>query len=393
MTRQLWLALSALCLGAFAFVTTETLPIGLLPQIGDSLGSSLPSTGLLVTVYAFTVALTAAPLTALSVHIPRGRLLYGVLFALVATNVAAALANSYAALLAARLVNAAAHGLFWSLVSSCAVRLVPPTSRGLALAAVFGGVSIATVIGVPAATFIGQHWGWRSAFLAVAGAGTLVLAVAASVIRDDARSAGGGIGHIGALLRRASFRALLVTTALVVLGQFVAYTYVVPYLEGITHFPASATAPLLLLFGAAGLFGNVAAGAIANRNPFAASVAATATIAIAIAGFAWVGPERVAAALLLAVWGVGAGGLAVGLQTRVLALAPEAPELASALFAGAFNIGIGGGALLGGAIVGTFGLARVVPVGAVLALLALVVQLAAVAGSSVKARRASLSAP
>jgi DHA1 family L-arabinose/isopropyl-beta-D-thiogalactopyranoside export protein-like MFS transporter len=180
---------------------------------------------------------------------------------------------------------------------------------------------------------------------------------------------------------------------LVVLGQFIAYTYVVPYLVGIAQFPASATAPLLLLFGAAGLFGNVAAGAIANRNPFAASVAATATIATALAGFAWAGPDRVAAELLLALWGFGAGGLAVGLQTRVLALAPDAPDLASALFAGSFNLGIGGGALLGGGIVGTFGLARVVPVGAGLAFVALAVQIAAAAGAFAKSRPASLSAP
>jgi predicted MFS family arabinose efflux permease len=393
MNRHAWLPLGALSLGAFAFVTTETLPIGLLPQIGGSLGSSLPLTGLLVTVYAFTVALTAAPLTALTARIPRGRLLLLVLLALVATNVAAGLAPTYAALFGARLVNAAAHGVFWSVVSSCAVRLVPPGRRGLALAAIFGGVSIATVMGVPAATFVGQHLGWRIAFFTVAGAGTVVLAVAAFAIRDDARSAESSVAHIAGLLRRGSFRALLMTTVLVVLGQFVAYTYVVPYLEGIADFPAAATAPLLLLFGVAGLFGNLAAGAIANRNPFAASVAATATIAVAIAGLAWAGPHRAAAALLLAVWGFGAGGLAVGVQTRVLALAPEAPDLASALFAGAFNVGIGGGALLGGGIVGSFGLARVVPVGAALALIALAVQLAAVAGSFARGRRTSPSVP
>jgi predicted MFS family arabinose efflux permease len=176
------------------------------------------------------------------------------------------------------------------------------------------------------------------------------------------------------LLGRGAFRSLLATTALVVLGQFAAYTYIVPYMERVLEIPTALTAPLLLLFGLVGAVGNLAAGVIANRNPVRASLAMTTTIAVALAGLALVGGQRLPATVFLVVWGFGAGGLAVGLQTRVLALAPDAPDLASALFAGAFNIGIGGGALLGGGIVDRLGLARDVAVAAGLAVLAVVVQ-------------------
>lgn len=372
--RRAGFALAALGLGAFAFVTTETMPIGLLPQLAGAFAVSLPVTGLLVTIYALIVALTSAPLTALTARVPRGRLLCAVLGALVATTVGASFARSYPAFFAFRIVTAIAQAIFWSTVGSCAVRLVPTRLRGMALATIFSGVSLATVIGVPAATFVGQHVGWRAAFGGIAAIAAVVLVIVALTVRDDARSTGNSLANVRVLLGRGAFRSLVATTALVVLGQLVAFTYIVPFAENVAGFPAWATAPLLVAFGVAGAVGNVAAGAIANRNPVAASLAMTAAIAAALSGLACSGDHRVLAAALIVAWGFGAGGLAVGLQTRVLALAPDAPDLASSLFAAAFNVGIGGGALLGGAIVNGFGLARVVPVGAALAILALTVQ-------------------
>jgi DHA1 family inner membrane transport protein len=364
--------LIALALGAFAFVTTETLPIGLLPQIAASLQTTIPQAGLLVTTYAFTVALCAVPATALTARLTRRRLLVLLLGTLLVTNVAAALATSYTALFAARVVNAVAHAVFWSIVGSCGVRLVPERLRGTALAIVYGGVSLATVGGVPAATFVGQRWGWKIAFAAVAVTAAVVLTVVAATVEDSSRAVSTP-GTARTLLSDGAFRALLATTILSVLGQFVAYTYIVPYVVHVDDFTFDAVAPLLLLFGIAGALGNLGAGAIANRNPATASLATTACIAAALVALCSRGDNHDIAIASLAVWGLGAGGLAVGLQTRVLALAPRAPDLASALFAASYNIGIGGGALLGSLIVSLAGLKATAIVGAGLAFGAVIV--------------------
>jgi predicted MFS family arabinose efflux permease len=384
-TRGSALALVGLSLAAFAFVTTETLPIGLLPQIALSLGTSIPLTGALVTAYAFTVAVSAVPATALTARLTRRRLLLLLLGALLATNIAAALASSYAMLFAARIVNAIAHAIFWSIAGSCAVRLVPERQRGLALAIVFSGVSLATVAGVPAATFLGQHFGWHVAFGAVAATAAILLVVICLSV-NDASTAAAEPGAAFVLLQNGAFRSLLATTVLVVLGQFVAYTYIVPFVVHVDGLPAESAAALLFLFGLMGALGNIGAGMLANRSPRAASLATTAIIASALLMLCLADDNRLLAVIAIGVWGLGAGGLAVGLQTRVLALAPKAPDLASALFAASFNLGIGGGALLGGIIFETFGLARTAPVGAALALVALIVQ-AASAQSSVRRRR------
>lgn len=374
MNRRSALGVASLGLGAFAYVTTEMLPIGLLPQIATSLNTGLPATGLLVTLYAFTVALSAAPLTALMSPVKRKTLLLGLLGTLIAMNVVASVAPSFAVLLAARFVNAFAQGVFWSIVGSAAVRLAGERSSGTALSVVFGGVSLATVLGVPAATFIGQHAGWRTAFAAVAATGVLVLLVVALLVRDPSTSRRLTRASLETLLRRGAFRSLLLTTILVVLGQFVGYTFIVPYVQFVCGFDATGVAPLLLLFGVTGVAGNFIAGAIANRSASAASLAMNAIIAIALAALILGRESHALAIAAIGLWGFGAGGLAVGLQTRVYALAAETPELGSSFFASAFNIGIGGGALLGSAIVQLWGLTPIVPIGAGLAGLALLVQ-------------------
>jgi predicted MFS family arabinose efflux permease len=368
------LAIGSLGLAGFAFVTTEMLPVGLLPQIAESLQTGIAATGLLVTLYAFTVASTAVPLTAWSARIPRRSVLFALLAILIATNALAAVAPSYGWLFAARFVNALAHGVFWSIVGTIAVRLVAAEEQGTALAAVFAGVSLASVLGVPTATFIGQQFGWRSAFGTIAATGVLVLLVVVRLIDDRSASDPPTPTHVRELLAHGTFRSLLITTVLVVLGQFVGYTFIVPYMQRVDGFAPSATAPLLLFFGVAGAVGNLIAGAVANRSASAASLGANAAIALALGLLICSTASHPLALAAIGLWGMGSGGLAVGLQTRVYALATERPELGSSLFAGAFNIGIGGGALLGSGIVRIVGLSAIVPIGAGLAILGLFVQ-------------------
>jgi len=214
-----------------------------------------------------------------------------------------------------------------------------------------------------------------------------VLGILAIALHDET-TARAQPGTARSLVRSGPFRSLLVTTVLVVLGQFVAYTYVVPYVERIGGFPADAAAPLLLLFGLAGALGNLTAGMIAQRRPAAASLVTTASIVVALLVLCVAGVNRAETIAALGLWGWGSGGLAVGLQTRVLALAPDAPDLASALFSGSFNIGIGGGALLGGVIYAGFGLARIAGAGAALAICALLVQCVSIASERNRARSA-----
>ena len=224
-------ALLALAVAAFAYVTTETLPIGLLLLITADLDVSPSTAGLLVTYYGLVVVAASIPLTHLTRRVPRRLLLSGVLAVFVLTSWVSAAASSYPMLLSARVVTALSQALFWSVVVPTAAGLFPPRVRGRVIAVVFGGSSLAAVLGLPVGTWLGQQAGWRTAFLALSGFGLAAMA----------------------------------TT-----GAFAAYTYITPFLTEVSRFPAAATGPLLLVRGVAGIVGVAAGGALVDRNPWAA---------------------------------------------------------------------------------------------------------------------------
>jgi predicted MFS family arabinose efflux permease len=346
-----WLAVVALALGTFSFVTTELLPVGLLPSISSGIDVSVGTAGFLVTGFGLVAALTSAPLTVLCGRIDRKWLMTGLLVLYVVGNLLATVASSYALLLLARVLVALAHGVFWSIAAAIAVRLVPERHAVRATSITLGGISLATVLGVPLGTMLGQHAGWRTAFFGVATVGFIVVVVVLLTMPNLPARGSASLAALPKVLRHGPLRSAIAVTALVMIGHFLAFTYVAPYLEQVTGISESLISVLLLVFGAAGLIGNFVGGAVVGRSVRGALLSAIALMTVVMTLLWTLGTAPAAAIPLLVVWGLAYAAVPVGLQTWVLQLAKEEADAASSLYVAAFNGAIAVGSLIGGLVV------------------------------------------
>jgi DHA1 family inner membrane transport protein len=364
-------ALVALSVAAFSYVCVENLPIGLLPLIAADLDRSLSAVGLLVTAYAGTVAVASVPLTRLTLGVPRRRLIAALLLVFVLGSLASAVAANYWMLLAARLATALSQSTFWGVVATTAIGLFPPRVRGRVIAVTFAGASLATVIGVPAGTSLGQHTDWRVSFAALTGLGLLALVTVAALLPDRAPGRGHAATAVSPDARR--YAVVLATTMLVVTGVFSAYTYIVAFLTDVSGFPIQAVSPLLLLNGVAGLAGLAVAGHVADRRPRFAMVTPVALTVVALGGLYLAGDSRPATAAFLALSGFALSGVPTAMQSRIMHVAPGSTDVASAGNSAAFNVGVAGGALIGGLLLPWVGVRSTALAGAAIAVVALVI--------------------
>jgi len=346
--------LLVLAISTFVVVTTELLPVGLLPLISDDLRVTQSRAGLLVTVYAFTVGLTAAPLTAWTSRWPRKRLFIGVCAMFTLGTVLSGLAVDYPTLLLARFLCGIAHGVFWSIIAGYAAALADPGRTGRATSIVFAGNSAALVLGVPLGTTLGTAAGWRTAFWVMA---LLALVTVAAALRVLPHIPGGAVPQPAdtlKVLRLPQLRPAVAATALLTLGHFALYTYITPLLHqaGTTDAVVGA---LLSIYGLAGLAGTWLSGMLVDRRPRLAMFGAAALMAIALAALGLGAHLSPIATTAIALWGFALASLPVSLQTAVLRLGATAPDVASSWYVAAFNLGIGGGALIGGLLLATAG--------------------------------------
>ena len=364
-------AVAALALGAFAFGTTENLPIGLLPLMADDLDVSASTVGLLVTGYGVVVAVVSVPLVRLTVRVGRRPLLTGVMAVFLVMTFASAAAPGYGSLFAARLVTALAQAVFWPVAVVAAAGLLPPEARGRAAAYVFGGGSLAIVLGVPAGAWLGRAAGWRASFAAL---GVICLVSFAALAALLPRGEAGGRDPVPASAPDARrFRLLVVTIMLLVGGVFTAFTYITEFLTRVSGFPDSAISPLLLANGAADIAGVVVAGIVVDRGPRALLAGSAAVLAAALLGLFAFGAAAVPAVLMLVLLGIGLPCAATAFQARVMESAPGDTDVASAWTSAAFNVGIAGGALFGGVLLPVTGVRGTALAGAAVAGTALAV--------------------
>ncbi|NMG34707.1 MFS transporter [Azoarcus sp. TTM-91] len=370
------IALLALTVSAFAIGTTEFVIVGLIPTIAADLAVSLPSAGLLVSLYALGVAIGAPLLTALTGHMPRKHLLLALMALFTAGNLLAWHAPGYESLIAARVLTGLAHGVFFSIGSTIATSLVPKERAASAIAIMFTGLTVALVTGVPLGTLVGQHFGWRATFLAVSALG--VVAFFASLLFVPPR-----IPHTppASLLRQlevlAQPRLLMVyaKTALGYGGSFIAFTFLAPILQQVSGFSAAAVSLVLLVYGVSVAAGNLWGGKLADRHgPIRALQLIFLLLAAVLLMLTFTAPHPVLALLTVLLWGAVAFGNVPGLQVYVVQQAerhaPHAVDVASGLNIAAFNLGIAGGAWAGGLIVANAGLMHTPWVGALVVLLA-----------------------
>jgi MFS transporter, DHA1 family, inner membrane transport protein len=362
-------ALLGLAVGTFVYVTTETLPIGLLLPISADLGVSPSATGLLVTWYGLVVVAASLPLTQLTRRVPRRPLLSGLLGVFVLATWAAAVASSYGMLLGARVVTALSQALFWSVVVPTAAGLFPPRLRGRVVAVVLGGGTLAAVLGLPLGTWLGQQAGWRAAFLALSGIGLAAMVAVAAWL--PAGAPGHGHAARGTDPDRRRYLTLMAMTVLAATGAFAAFTYITPFLIEVSGFPAAATGPLLLVRGAAGIVGVAAGGVLVDRRPWAAMLVPVAAQTTALLGLYVLGGTPAAAVALVALSGLSFGALTTALASRVLQVAPGSADLAAAGASTAVNVGITAGALAGSVLLPGVGVRGTALLGGLLSLAAL----------------------
>ena len=375
-------ALGALSAAAFAYVTTESLPVGLLQPISHSLHSSLVATGRLVTVYAAINVALSAPLAHLAKGLPRKATMCALMAALVLTSFVVIVVPGYAWLMAVRVVTALAQALFWSLVIPTAASLFPTGMTGRAVAWILGGGSMAVVLGVPAGTWLGQLAGWRAAFV---GVGVLAAVVSVPIARflpsyHPAETHAG----TGSAPDRRRYRLALATTALAVGGFFCVYTYVSPFLTKVSGLALHDVPPVLLVTGSATVVGVFAGSVLSRRRPGIATLAPVAVLVPALIGLYLAGRALPAAIAFAAIACFVLGAYDVTNQNHVLEVAPASTDISSAWTSASFNIGIAGGSLAGGLVLDQYGPRSTALLGGLVAVTAVVV-----AATSVGAARRS----
>ncbi|MGN5595916.1 MFS transporter [Stutzerimonas nitrititolerans] len=371
------IALLALTLSAFAIGTTEFVIVGLIPTIASDLAVSLPSAGLLVSLYALGVAVGAPLLTALTGKVPRKLLLLSLMVLFTAGNLLAWQAPGYESLILARIVTGLAHGVFFSIGSTIATSLVSKEKAASAIAIMFTGLTVALVTGVPLGTFIGQQFGWRETFLAVSLLG--VIAFIGSLLfvpRDIQHSKPASIVQQLAVLKQPLLLLVYAMTAVGYGGTFIAFTFLAPILQEISGFGEGAVSLVLLVYGVSVAVGNIWGGKLADRRgPISALKLIFTLLAAVLLALTFTAANPWLALATVLLWGAVAFGNVPGLQVYVVRQAehytPNAVDVASGLNIAAFNLGIAGGAWLGGHIVASLGLIHTAWIGSLVVLGAL----------------------
>lgn len=377
MSRGIPLALLALTLGAYAIGTTEFVIVGLIPTIAADLGVTLPSAGLLVSLYALGVAVGAPVLTALTGRVPRKTLLVALMLLFTVGNLIAWMAPTYGSLIVARVLTGLAHGVFFSIGSIIATSVVPKEKAASAIAIMFTGLTVALVTGVPLGTFIGQHLGWRATFLAVAALGVVALLGSLLFVpRNLQRSEPATFGQQLAVLAQPRLLLVYAITALGYGGTFLSFTYLASILQDVTGFSANAVSLVLLVYGLSVAIGNLWGGRLADRRgPVPALMLIFSLLALVLLALTFTAHSTVLVLLTVLALGAVAFGNVPGLQVYVVKqaqrFAPQAADVASGLNIAAFNVGIAMGASLGGLVVDHLGLMHTPWLGALVVLGAL----------------------
>ncbi|MCA2469395.1 MULTISPECIES: MFS transporter [Vibrio] len=371
------LALLALTLSAFAIGTTEFVIVGLIPTMASDLNVSLPSAGLLVSLYALGVAVGAPVLTALTGNWKRKYVLLSVMALFVLGNLLAWQAPGYNTLVTARILTGLAHGVFFSIGSTIATGLVSKEKAASAIAIMFTGLTVALVTGVPLGTWIGQTFGWQATFLIVAILGIIALIGSALLVPSNLKQPPATkLSSQVKVLTQPRLLLVYAITALGYGGTFTAFTYLAPILEEVSGFGSSAISLIMLVYGVSVAFGNIWGGKMADSmGPIKALTAIFSGLIVVLLVFSVTAFNPISAVVTILVWGAFAFGNVPGLQVYVVKLAekysPDAVDVASGLNIAAFNVGIALGSWGGGLIVANAGLMHTPWIGAIVVLGAL----------------------
>ncbi|WBA58873.1 sugar transporter [Providencia sp. 21OH12SH02B-Prov] len=370
--KTAWIRVVALAVAAFVFNTTEFVPVALLSDIAASFDMTVAHTGLMITIYAWVVAIMSLPLMLLTSKIERRKLLALLFIVFVLSHILSGFAWNFDVLIIARVGIALSHAVFWSITASLAIRVAPAGKKAQALGLLATGTALATVLGLPIGRVIGQLLGWRVTFLCI---GAIALLTMVALIRFLPRlpsEHSGSLKSLPVIFKRPALVGLFALTVIVVTAHFAAYSYIEPFVREIAQQSQNFATLLLLIFGAAGIVGSVIFSRYSHKYTLSFLPIAIAVLTISLLLLMPVSGHVSWLVLLSLFWGIAIMCVGLGMQVKVIDLAPDATDLAMAIYSGIFNIGIGGGALLGNQIIVHMGMTNIGYVGAIFGLISLV---------------------
>lgn len=351
-----WLPVMSLAFAAFVFNTTEFVPIGVVTKIAESFHISDEYAALIITGYAFVVGLLSLPLAAWTAKMERRKLLVAVFCVFIVGHVLSALAVNFMMLALSRMVVACAHAVFWSITVPLAVRIGPPLQGPKSMSLIVMGTTLAMVLGIPLGTFIGQHIGWRITFGGIGVAALVVIVALMKLLPRLESNNAGSLSSMPMLLKRPAIVGTYVLTVIIVMGQFTGFALIEPFMKSYAHFSENSVVLVMLLGGSSGIVGSYIFTKCIGKHPMGLMCSALllmiccmSTLQLAAAGVVYM-------VVVLVVWGMAMTIVAMSLQTRILAFAPDATDIAMSVYSGIFNIGIGSGPLVGGLVVWASGI-------------------------------------
>ncbi|ATA21616.1 DHA1 family L-arabinose/isopropyl-beta-D-thiogalactopyranoside export protein-like MFS transporter [Gibbsiella quercinecans] len=366
-----WMRVLVLAVSAFIFNTTEFIPVGLLSDIARSFDMQTEQVGLMITIYAWIVAAFSLVCMLLTSKIERRKLLIGVFILFIVSHVLTAVAWSFTTLIVSRAGVALAHSVFWSITASLAIRVAPAGKKAHALSMLAGGTALAMVLGLPLGRIVGQLLGWRMTFIGIAVAATVALLMLWRLLPVLKSEHSGSLASVPMLFKRPELVGLYMMTVVVITAHFTAYSYIEPFIQDVAHLSDNFTTLMLLLFGAFGIIGSVLFSRFSERFPSGFFIGAIALLAISLLLLLPASYSESTMTMLCAVWGIAIMSIGLSMQAKVLNQAPDATDVATSIYSGLYNLGIGGGALLGNQVSLHLGMSNVGFVGAPLALIAL----------------------
>ncbi|EAA8929639.1 sugar transporter [Salmonella enterica] len=367
-----WLRVVTLAIAAFIFNTTEFVPVGLLSDIAESFHMQTAQVGIMLTIYAWVVAVMSLPFMLLTSQMERRKLLICLFVLFIASHVLSFLAWNFTVLVISRIGIAFAHAIFWSITASLAIRLAPAGKRAQALSLIATGTALAMVLGLPIGRVVGQYFGWRTTFFAIGMGALITLLCLIKLLPKLPSEHSGSLKSLPLLFRRPALMSLYVLTVVVVTAHYTAYSYIEPFVQNVAGLSANFATVLLLILGGAGIIGSLVFGKLGNRHASSLVSIAIALLVICLLLLLPAANSEAHLAILSIFWGIAIMVIGLGMQVKVLALAPDATDVAMALFSGIFNIGIGAGALVGNQVSLHWSMSAIGYIGAIPAYAALV---------------------
>lgn len=367
-----WLRVVTLAIAAFIFNTTEFVPVGLLSDIAESFHMQTAQVGIMLTIYAWVVAVMSLPFMLLTSQMERRKLLICLFVLFIASHVLSFLAWNFTVLVISRIGIAFAHAIFWSITASLAIRLAPAGKRAQALSLIATGTALAMVLGLPIGRVVGQYFGWRTTFFAIGMGALITLLCLIKLLPKLPSEHSGSLKSLPLLFRRPALMSLYVLTVVVVTAHYTAYSYIEPFVQNVAGLSANFATVLLLILGGAGIIGSLVFGKLGNRHASSLVSIAIALLVICMLLLLPAANSEAHLAILSIFWGIAIMVIGLGMQVKVLALAPDATDVAMALFSGIFNIGIGAGALVGNQVSLHWSMSAIGYIGAIPACTALV---------------------